>query len=74
MFKLPKQVYLLATFILMFAICSPILCYILGVILISQNVNSIATLLLGVLIGITLYYYLPIIHNYFNCIFNLFQK
>lgn len=74
MFKLPKQTCLLATFILMFAICSPILGYILGVILISQNVNSILTLLLGVLIGITLCYYLPIIYNYFNCIFNLFQK
>lgn len=72
MFKLPKQIYLLATFIVMFAICSPILGYILGVILISQNASSIVTLLLGVLIGVTLYYYLPIIHNYFNYIFNLF--
>ena len=74
MFKMPRFIYWIATFIVMFAICSPFSGYLLGVLLISQNVNSLLALLLAVIIGISLYYYLPIVQDYFKSIFNLLQK
>ena len=73
MFKLPKQICLIATFILMFALCSPILSYLAWVLILSQNVSSLIAMLLGVLVGISIYYYLPVICDYSKYIFNLLK-
>lgn len=75
MFKLPKNILgWIATVIIMFAVCSPITSSLAGILFISQNVNSLITVLLGVLCGIIIAFYAPIIKNYFKEILSLLIK
>lgn len=75
MFKLPKIIFTwIATVIIMFAVCSPITGSLAGILFISQNVNSLITVLLGVLCGIIIAFYTPIINDYFKHILHLLTK
>lgn len=56
----------IATIILMFALCTPITSLMIGVLFLSQNFNSLIAVILGILIGGMLYYYIPIIYSHFN--------
>lgn len=70
MLKLPKQICLIVTLVILFAMCSPIIGSLAGLLFISQNVNPQITVMLGAIVGIAIKYYLPIIQEYFNNIFN----
>lgn len=75
MFKLPKNILgWIATVIIMFAVCSPITGSLAGILFISQNVNSLFTVILGILCGIIIAFYTPIIKNYFKAILFLLTK
>lgn len=75
MFKLPNKIFLwIATALIIFALCSPMTGILAGILFISQNVNSLITVLLGILCGIIISFYRPIITDSFNFIFHLFLK
>lgn len=62
MFKLPKNIMLgIATLIIMFAICAPITGFLTGILIASQNVNYLLTILLDILGVVVVAVYLPII-------------
>ena len=57
MFKLPKNIFgWITTVIIIFAVCSPITGSLAGILFISQNVNSLVTVLLGILCGLIIGY------------------
>lgn len=75
MFKLGKNIFIwIATALIMFALCSPITGSLLGLLFISQNVNSLLTVLLGIICGVILAYYLPLIIVDFRNISKLLKR
>ena len=64
----------IATIIIMFAICTPVTGLITGVLFMSQNFNSLIAVLLGIVVGILIYYYVPIVCYYFDNIFKLLKR
>lgn len=69
-----KMFFSVASAIIIFALCFPMISCLAGLLFISQNVNSLITVLLGILCGIIISFYRPIITDSFNFIFHLFLK
>lgn len=75
MFKSAKNIFIwIATALIIFALCSPITSSLLGLLFISQNVNSLLTVLLGIICGAILTYYIPLIVVDFRNISKLLKK
>ena len=64
----------IATIIIIFAVSTPITSSLTGILFISQNINSLITVLLGILCGLIISYYAPIIKYYFTCILYLLTR
>lgn len=75
MFRHTKNIFIwIMTVVIMFALCSPVTGSLLGLLIISQNVNSLATVFVGVIGGIIIAYYFPIIANDFINTFKFLKR
>lgn len=74
MFKLPKYISLWgATFIIMFALCAPLIGSLTGLLILSQNVSSLISILLNIVSIVILAIYLPVILKGLNNLFNFLK-
>ena len=69
-----KIIYWIAAIIIVSAMCSPVTGTIASMLIMSQSVNSIIGVMLGVISGVMIACYAPVMYNYFKEILKLFLK